>query len=358
MKIKIVIMIMAAILISAISLVAGGDRNDDGYIPDQRAFHGNDPVVTITPWGQHVQHDLSTYIQMMKYVGLAKGDNWYRDGIAIEQGIKEKASTGKLIIENPPTRLLAGLWALNGDGQQRIYLIDTGKGLLLVDPGYDVFTANILKQIKQLGYGVEDVKWVLITHRHLDHAQSIPYWQKQGKQIFIHFADMNQLRMDIKNPIKGLLNKNAAPVNTFKGRDVLNFGNINLWVIHTPGHTPGASCFYFQRKGKNVLLSGDIVFHLGRQAWMGDPYADWDQYLKSLYKIKHFAMRGGPDKFNPTGKPIQYDLVLPGHGTISLDMGSREVDCTIQLVTEIVKLRYAGKTLDRIDCYRYHWERK
>ena len=239
-----------------------------GHVPDQRAFYGNAPVVTITPWGQHVQHDLSTYIQMEKYVRLAKGDNWDRDGNAIEKEINEKVSTGKLIIENPPTRLLAGLWALNGDGQQRIYLIDTGKGLLLVDPSYDDFTANILKQIKELGYGIEEVKWVLITHRHSDHAQSIPYWQEQGKQIYIHSAYLNQNGTDNEISTKGLLEKNSAPVTAFNDGDVLKFGNLSLWVIHTPGHTHGASCFYFQREGKNVLLSGDIVLHLGRQAWM------------------------------------------------------------------------------------------
>jgi glyoxylase-like metal-dependent hydrolase (beta-lactamase superfamily II) len=351
-----VIVSMAAILISINFFIAGENINHDGYVPDQRAYQGKTPVVTITPWGQHVQHDLSTYIQMEKYVRLAKGDNW--DSNAIEREINEKVSTGKLIIENPPTRLLAGLWALNGDGQQRIYLIDTGKGLLLVDPSYDDFTANISKQIKQLGYGIEEVKWVLITHRHLDHAQSIPYWYKHGKHVFIHSVDLNQIGTDNEISTKGLLNKNSTPVTAFNDGDVLKFGNINLWVIHTPGHTPGASCFYFQRERKNVLLSGDIVLHLGRQAWMGDPNADWDQYLKSLYKIKHFAIYGGADKSKPTGIPIEYDLMLPGHGTISLDRGSREVDSTIQLVAKIVKRRHTGVNLEWINSYEYYWERK
>jgi hydroxyacylglutathione hydrolase len=349
---------IVAIFISAILFIAWQNMNDDGYVPDQRAFHGNAAVVTITPWGQRVQHDLSTYIEMEKYVRLAKWVNWVRNGKAIWQDINEKVSTGKLIIENPPTRLLAGLWALNGDGQQRIYLIDTGNGLLLVDPGYDDFRANILKQIKQLGYDIEEVKWVLITHRHLDHAQSIPYWQEQGKQIFIHSADLNQPATDNEMSTRGLLNKNSALIIAFNDGDVLKFGNLSLWVIHTPGHTQGASCFYFQREGRNVLLSGDIVLHLGRQAWMGDPNSDWDQYLKSLYKIKHFTTYSDADKSKTKGKPIEYDLMLPGHGTISLNMGSREVDCTIQLVAKIVKNRQAGVNLDWIDSYQYYWERK
>jgi hypothetical protein len=91
---------------------------------------------------------------------------------------------------------------------------------------------------------------------------------------------------------------------------------------------------------------------------MGDPNSDWDQYLKSLYKIKHFTIYSEADKSKPTGKPIEYDLMLPGHGTISLDMGSREVDCTIQLATKIVKKRQAGINLEWIESYEYYWERK
>ena len=53
-----------------------------------------------------------------------------------------------------------------------------------------------------------------------------------------------------------------------------------------------------------------------------------------------------------------YDYILPGHGTISLDMGSREVDCAIQLVAKIVKRRQAGVNPGWIDSYKYYWERK
>ena len=89
---------------------------------------GNPPVVTTTPWGQKVQHDTSTYIEMQKYIHLKKNQKW-DDGVSIARQIRAQIKSGELVIQNPPIRLLTGLWVLCGDSQQRTYLADTGSGL-------------------------------------------------------------------------------------------------------------------------------------------------------------------------------------------------------------------------------------
>ena len=336
---------------------------DTVYKPDRRALNGNPPVATTTPWGQHVQHDLSTYKEMQKYSQLTSLDqNWTTS--QVDRSIDAKAASGELVIENPPTRLLTGVWALTGDGQQRMYLIDTGEGLLLVDPSYDAFTEKLLRQVEKLGYTADDIRWVLLTHCHVDHAQSTPYWQQNGKEIFIHSGDLNPIRTGneitawwLLTDTRGYFNPVSGPVTTFEDGDMLRFGGLELWVIHTPGHTPGSSCFYFARDGKHVLLSEDIILHFGRHAWMGTPFSDWEQYLRSLWKVRRFAVWGRGEPYNPR-KPIDYDLVLPGHGTIALDLGTREVDFTIQVVSEIINRRLAGEGIDWIDPYRFFWERE
>jgi len=321
---------------------------------------GNPPVVTITPWGQKVQHDTSTYIQMQKYVRLKKNQQW-DDGVNISRQIRAQIKSGELVIQNPPIRLLKGLWVLCGDSQQRTYLADTGEGLLLVDPSYDAFTKEIVRQIESLGYKKSDVKWVLLTHCHTDHAQSTPYWQKAGAEILIHSADLNPIRKGNEITAWGGLPEPrryftpvTGPVTTFEDGDTLSFGSLKLSVIHTPGHTPGSSCFYFKHDGKNVLLGEDIVLHFGRHAWMGNIYVDWEQYIKSLWKIKRFYIRraGVPDT------PMQYDLLLPGHGTIGLDNAVRDVDYTIKVVSYIINQRLNGSDLDWINPYEFFWQRE
>ena len=327
---------------------------------DRRINAGNPPVVTTTPWGQKVQHDPATYIEMQKYVRLKKNRKW-DDGINITRQISAKIKSGDLIIQNPPIRLLAGLWVLCGDDQQRTYLADTGDGLLLVDPSYDAFTEEIVSQIETLGYTQSDVRWVLLTHCHTDHAQSTPYWQKKSAEILIHSADLNPIRKGNEITAWGGLPEPrryftpvTGPVTTFEDSDTLSFGSFKLSVIHTPGHTPGSSCFYFKHDDKNVLLSQDIVLHFGRHAWMGNAYVDWQQYIKSLWKVKRFYIR----RSSSAGKPIQYDLLLPGHGTIALDNAVRDVDYTIKVVSYIINQRLTGSDLDWINPYEFFWERE
>ena len=299
---------------------------------------------------------------MQKYVRLKKNQKW-EDGTEISRQIRSQIESGALVIQTPPIWLLTGLWVLCGDDQQRTYLIDTGAGLLLVDPSYDAFTKQIVSQIKFLGYKQRDVRWVLLTHCHIDNAQSAPYWQKKGAEILIHSADLNPIRKANEITAWWLLSDErryfkpvTGPVTTFEDGDILSFGLLKLYVIHTPGHTPGSSCFYFTRNGKNILLSEDIVLHFGRHAWMGYPYADWEQYLKSLWKIKRFIV--GREDAQKSREPLQYDLLLPGHGTIGLDNADKDVDYTIKVVSYIINQRLAGRDLDWIDPYEFFWQRE
>jgi glyoxylase-like metal-dependent hydrolase (beta-lactamase superfamily II) len=346
----------------AVENTASGD-SEKGL--DSRAKNGNPPVATVTPWGQHVQHDPYTYAAMERYAGLKKGQAW-ADGESIERDIDDKIRSGAIVIEHPPTRLLYGVWALGADGQQRVYLIDTGGGLLLVDPSYDDFSASILEQVRQLGYPPKDVKWALFTHCHTDHVQSAAFWQKQGARLFIHAADLHPLRTANDLTAWWLLSGDRrylkpldGPVETFEDADDLNFGGLTVRAIHTPGHTPGACCFTFVRGGKRVLLGEDVVLHFGRHAWMGNPYADWEAYLASLWKVKRYFI-GAEGKSTVAGRaaPLSYDLLLPGHGTIALDMADREVDYTIMVVSHILSRQLGGEALEWIDPYPFFWDRQ
>src|SRR4029077_83150 len=54
--------------------------------------------------------------------------------------------------------------------------------------------------------------------------------------------------------------------------DVIRFGNSSVRVVHTPGHTPGSTCFVLEGD-KPLLFSGDTLFRrsIGRtDLWGGD----------------------------------------------------------------------------------------
>lgn len=86
-------------------------------------------------------------------------------------------------------------------------------------------------------------KYILITHNHFDHTLALA-----------------EVKSKLKVPIAAhSLDAGGIPVPldiTLEDGDTVSFGNIELRVLHTPGHTPGSLAFH---TGK-YLISGDTLF--------------------------------------------------------------------------------------------------
>jgi glyoxylase-like metal-dependent hydrolase (beta-lactamase superfamily II) len=243
-------------------------------------------------------------------------------------------------------QVLEGLYLLGPDDyHQCIYLWDTGAGFLLIDPSYTRFQPMIEIQIRQLGLDLEDVKWVLLTHMHWDHAESAAAYEKRGAAVYIHAGDEGYITGKIKAEAVSMTEPVAHPV-LFQDSAELSFGRVKMRVIHTPGHTPGSACYSLNWNGNSVLISGDIVLNFGRHAWMGAAYCNWDQYLASLWKL-----------YDHPDRPA-WQVLLPGHGTIDLEGAGDSLYKVLQVTSEIIRRRRSGDTIDWIDPYELFWKIK
>lgn len=129
-------------------------------------------------------------------------------------------------------------------------LIDTGAGLILIDGGLPQSAAPIAASIRSLGLKVENIKVILNSHAHYDHAGGIARLQRaSGASVMASFSSAVALstgRPTADDPQYGRDGSEGAfpkirRVSILKDRENVILGDANLIPRLTPGHTPGST---------------------------------------------------------------------------------------------------------------------
>jgi glyoxylase-like metal-dependent hydrolase (beta-lactamase superfamily II) len=123
---------------------------------------------------------------------------------------------------------------------------------------------------------------VLTTHGHRDHVRAVPAVRGAGHRVGVAQADAHML---------------AGYDFEIADGDVMEVGRLRLHALHTPGHTPGSTCFRIE--GSPVLLSGDTLFPGGPGKTSGNAL-HFAAIIRSIQQ-RLFTL---PDD----------TIVLPGHG--------------------------------------------
>ncbi len=157
-----------------------------------------------------------------------------------------------------------------------VFCEKTGEAVL-IDPGGE--SREILDFIEKKGLLL---KALLATHGHPDHVLGVDFFRQiLNVPFFMHQVDYEFF----KRPENILIFKSwGFPENpevdkTFKEGDIIKFGEEELIIIHTPGHSPGSACFYSE-KGQ-VVFTGDTLF-IGGVGRTDLPGGDHNLLLKSL----------------------------------------------------------------------------
>jgi metallo-beta-lactamase class B len=126
----------------------------------------------------------------------------------------------------------------------------------------------IAAHIRQLGFKVEDIKYILNSHEHFDHAGGIAELQKMsGAKVLSSPAAVKVLQSgqpDKGDPQFGDLDPSAPVANTgiIRDGDHVTLGPLSLTVHYTPGHTQGAVSWTWQSteggKTANMVYADSI----------------------------------------------------------------------------------------------------
>ncbi len=165
--------------------------------------------------------------------------------------------------------IISGVYLIGGSGMTSaddaaIYLIDFNGDLVMIDSGAGNSSSQIVRNIEMFGLNPAAVSNLILTHCHIDHIGSAPFFKKQyGTKILIHGLDAAALEKgDARKTAANWYDTTFPPTTVdvkLKGeKETLKFGNEELYCLHTPGHTPGSISLYLDRAGKRILFGQDI----------------------------------------------------------------------------------------------------
>ena len=219
-----------------------------------------------------------------------------------------------------------------------VYLFKDGDGISLFDVGCGAMAPvdRLFSALEGLGWKSKRIKKIVLSHVHPDHsgALEIILTEVTPEHIILHEHDlpyalepeMLTLSFDIalckrqfaamghevpkgsKGPEFELIPYFKAlgcstcpvkPTETVLEGDLIQIGDYDFRILHTPGHAPGHMSLY--DPDKRVLLAGDIVGEM--VAWYTPSSGGAAQYLESLEKVEG----------------LDIDLILPAHGDVIQD---------------------------------------
>ncbi len=182
-----------------------------------------------------------------------------------------------LIFETFPVGPLQCNCSIIGDPETR--------NAILIDPGGD--SEKILQKILDLSLKINRI---VHTHAHLDHfLASARIKEVTGANLELHKDDLflwdsleDQCRMF------GIPYKETPPPDKFlEHEEEINLIGIRGKALHTPGHTPGSMCFFFENY--KLLIAGDTLFKgsIGRTDLWGGNFKIIEKSIKEkLYTLE------------------------------------------------------------------------
>jgi len=181
-----------------------------------------------------------------------------------------------------------------GEMEANCYIFgsDEEREVVLIDPGADYEKLSAF--IKNRGLLP---KFIVNTHGHIDHIGAN---HRFNLPILIHRLDADflsdpQLNLSV---LSGRGYRSPRAARLLEEGDSIEVADIELKVIHTPGHTPGGISLRYE----DLIFTGDTLFK-GGVGRTDLPYASGEQLLSSIKE-----------------KLLTYDdqtIIYPGHGPIS-----------------------------------------
>ncbi|KHO28396.1 beta-lactamase [Mycolicibacterium setense] len=204
-------------------------------------------------------------------------------------------------------------------------LVTDGSRVMLIDAGFPGQREDVIGSVRQLGFTVDDIAAVLLTHAHIDHLGTAIWLAKtHGTPVFCHDAELGHTKREyleqaapadvVRNIWQPRWLKWAATITAKGGMNHAGIPTAQALTgaddlpgkptpVPTPGHTGGHCSFIVD----GVLISGDALV-------TGHPLLPrpGPQLLPSLFNHDE----AGCLSSLKTLAAVDADVMLPGHGPV------------------------------------------
>lgn len=192
-----------------------------------------------------------------------------------------------------PFRIAGNLYYV-GASDIASYLVTTPKGHIVIDGGFVETAPMIVANIGKLGFNVEDVRILLSTHAHYDHAGGLAELKRiTGATFYASREDIPQLaRGGLDDPQFG--NRFPFPPvwadRILRDGQKVSLGGTTLVARITAGHTRGCTSWLLRAGGHDVVILGspsvptDYRLHDNRA--YPDVIADYRRQFALLKSLK------------------------------------------------------------------------
>ena len=174
-----------------------------------------------------------------------------------------------------------------GDGLcSNIYVIGKEEATI-VDTGVGNRANPIFPQLAELGVMPENIKQIILTHAHHDHAMgAFLILEQANPKVYVHEKDTKYIASSFGELLVKVEEGNVieTPIGPFT-------------VYWTPGHTTGSMCLY--NPDHKILISGDTVFPDGYYGRYDGENGSLEAIIESLRKMTE----------------LDVEIMLPGHGS-------------------------------------------
>jgi glyoxylase-like metal-dependent hydrolase (beta-lactamase superfamily II) len=169
-------------------------------------------------------------------------------------------------------------------------------GYILIDAG--ISEKNFSTELAKTGIKPDQITTLLLTHTDGDHIGATGLFRNAS--IYLHKDEEQMINGTTGKTIFSKTKWKYGPYKLLESDETANYNGINIKIVHTPGHTPGSSCFIV---GDTYLVTGDnLIIKDGKYVHFVEKFnMDTQEQEKSLLTL--------PD-------PGTFKYILTGHNGI------------------------------------------